>query len=171
MSEIDYKPFAAPLPPGRARALPWGMVIGGSLFTIVPLVASLPLLPPMGLLVLLAWRLLARFALRPWAAAPLGAFDDLVSGQPLGSAVLLWSLCFLAIDLVEQRLVYRDFWQDWLIASGAIAFCLAAGRWLAVPLGARVDGVLVAQIVVTVMLFPFAARLVGWVDRKRGAPA
>jgi hypothetical protein len=33
----------------------------------------------------------------------------------------------------EHRLVFRDFWQDWLIASGAIAFCLIAGRFLAVP--------------------------------------
>ena len=102
---IDFEPFKAPLPPGRARALPWVTVIAGSLLTIVPVVASLALLPPMGLIMLLAWRLLARFALRAWAAAPLGFVDDLVSGQPLGSAVLLWSLCFLAIDLIEQRLV------------------------------------------------------------------
>jgi hypothetical protein len=34
--------------------------------------------------------------------------------------MLLWSLTSLAIDLFEHRLVFRDFWQDWLIASGAI---------------------------------------------------
>ena len=168
MSTTDYDPFATPLPEGRARALPWLTVMAGSLATIVPVVASLPLLPPMGLLMLLAWRLLARFALRPWAAAPLGAFDDLVSGQPLGSAVLLWSLCFLAIDLVEQRLVFRDFWQDWVIAGTAVAACLLAGRIIALPLGARVDVVLLAQIVIAVMLFPLAARIVAWIDRKRG---
>ena len=168
MSTAEYDPFATPLPEGRARALPWLTVMAGSLVTTFPIVASLPLLPPMGLLMLLAWRLLARFALRPWAAAPLGAFDDLVSGQPLGSAVLLWSLCFLAIDLVEQRLVFRDFWQDWVIAGAAVAGCLVAGRLIALPLGARVDVVLLAQIVIAVMLFPLAARIVAWIDRKRG---
>lgn len=168
---IDYKPFAPTLPPGRARALPWSTVMAGSLVTIVPVIASLPLLPPVGLVMLLAWRLLSRFSLRPWAAAPLGLFDDLVSGQPLGSAVLLWSLCFLAIDLVEQRLVDRDFWQDWVIASGALAFCLVAGRWLALPLAARVDTMLVAQIVISIMLFPVATRLAGWIDAKRGQSA
>jgi rod shape-determining protein MreD len=168
MSTADYDPFAQPLPEGRARAIPWLSVMGGSLVTIMPIVASLPLLPPMGLLMLIAWRLLARFALRPWAAAPLGAFDDLLSGQPLGSAVLLWSLCFLAIDLVEQRLVFRDFWQDWVIAGVAVAACLIAGRIIALPLGARIDLVLLAQIVIAVMLFPMAARIVAWIDRKRG---
>ena len=167
---IDYRPFAPALPPRRARALPWVTVAAGSLITIVPVVATVPFLPPFGLLMLLAWRLLARFALRPWAAAPLGLFDDLVSGQPLGSAVLLWSLCFLAIDLVEQRLAFRDFWQDWLIAAGAIACTLLAGRLIAVPLGAQVDVAVAAQIAGAVLLFPLATRVVAWIDRKRGQP-
>ena len=169
MTDIDYKPFAPALPPARARMLPWMTVAAGSLVTIAPVVASLPLLPPMGLIMLLAWRLAARFALRPWAAAPLGLFDDLLSGQPLGSAVLLWSICFLAIDLIEQRLIFRDFWQDWLIAGAAIAFCVTTGRLLALPLGAQVDVMLSAQIVISLLLFPLAARLVAWIDRKRGA--
>lgn len=165
---VPYKPFAKPLPAGRARALPWLTVIAGSMVTAMPVVASLSLLPPCGLLMLLAWRLLAPFALRRWAAAPLGFVDDLVSGQPLGSAVLLWSLCFLAIDLIEQRLVYRDFWQEWLIAAGTIAFCLVAGRLIAVPIGAPIDAVLLAQVLISVLLFPVAARVVAWIDRKRG---
>ena len=169
MSEtIDYRPFAPPIPARPARALPWATIAGGSLLTIVPGVATVPFLPPFGLLMLLAWRLLARFALRPWAAAPLGLFDDLVSGQPLGSSVLLWSLCFLGIEMVEQRLAFRDFWQDWLIAGGAIGCTLLAGRLIAVPLGAQVDLAVAAQIVGSVLLFPLATRLVAWIDRKRG---
>ena len=66
--------------------------------------------------------------------------------------MLLWSLTSLAIDLFEHRLVFRDFWQDWLIASGAIAFCLIAGRFLAVPVGAQVDAPLVIQIAITILL-------------------
>ena len=165
---IDYRPFAPPLPAHRARALPWATVVAGSLLTCVPMIAVAPILPPFGLLVLLAWRLLARFALRPWAAAPLGLFDDLVSGQPLGSAVLLWSGCFLAIDLVEQRLAFRDFWQDWLIAGSLIACVLIAGRLIATPLSAHVEPAIALQIMVSVLLFPAASRLVGWIDRKRG---
>lgn len=168
MSDIDRLAFAPAVPPGRARAIPWVSVMAGSLVTIVPVVATVPILPPFGLLMLLTWRLLARFSLRRWAAAPLGLFDDLASGQPLGSAVLLWSLCFLLIDLVEARLVFRDFWQDWLLASGAIALCLVGGRFIAVPFAASVDAPILAQIATTILLFPVTARLVAWIDRKRG---
>ena len=166
--DVDFRPFRSQLPPGRARAIPWLSVIAGSCLTALPFVATLPFLPPFGLLLLLAWRLTARFALRRWAAGPLGLADDLVSGQPLGSAVLLWSLCFLAIELVEQRLLFREFWQDWLLAAGAIAFCLVGGRLIAVPLGAHVDAAIGAQAVTTALLYPVAARLVAWIDAKRG---
>ena len=169
MNDVGYRPFAPALPPAPARALPWLTVIGGSLVTILPFVAPAPMLPPCGLLMLLAWRLRSRFAMRPWAAAPLGFVDDLVSGQPLGSGVLLWSLCFLAVDLLEQRLILRDFWQEWLLASGAVAFCLVAGRLLATPIGAQVDGALLAQIVASAMLLPPVTRLVAWIDARRNA--
>jgi rod shape-determining protein MreD len=167
---IDYSPFAPQLPPSRARALPWVTVAAGSLLTAVPIVATAPLLPPCGLLMLLAWRLLSRYALRPWAAAPLGLLDDLVSGQPLGSAVLLWSLCFLGVEVIEARMTSRDFWQDWLIAAGAITCTLVGGRLLAVPLTAQIDIAVAAQIVVAILLFPVATILVARVDRKRGQP-
>lgn len=168
MSDAGARAFAPPQPRSRARALPWVSIAAGSLLTALPIVASVPLLPPCGLLMLLAWRLVARFALRRWAAAPLGLFDDLVSGQPLGSAVLLWSLCFLIIELIEQRLAFRDIWQDWLIASGAILFCLFGGRLIAVPLSAAVDLPIAAQAFASLLLFPLAVRLVAWIDTKRG---
>ena len=167
MSDVEYSPFAPALPPAPARALPWLTVIAGSLVTALPFVAPAPILPPCGLLMLLAWRQRSRFALRPWAAAPLGFADDLLSGQPLGSAVLLWSICFLTLDLVEQRLILRDFWQDWMIASGAIAFCLLGGRLLATPIAAPIDAVIGVQIVAAALLLPVATRIVAWIDAKR----
>ena len=169
VDSVDYKPFETKLPASRARAIPWATVMAGSLVTIIPVVATIPLLPPFGFVMLLAWRLLARFAFRPWAAAPLGFFDDLVSGQPLGSSVLLWSLAFVAIDMIEQRLAFRDHWQDWLIASGLIALCIIVGRFIAVPVGAHVDTILIAQIAVTILTFPLAARIVAAIQNKRGA--
>jgi len=148
--------------------VPISSVLLGSLVTIVPVIAHYPVLPPFGLLMLLGWRLLRPELFPIWAAAPFGLFDDLVSGQPLGSAILLWTISFFAIELFDQRLVWRDFWQDWLIAAGATAFCLIAGRLIASPIGAHVDTMLIVQILVSVMLFPLVARLVAWPDRKRG---
>ena len=163
------KPFEEPLPQNPARLLPWATVMAGSLVTIVPVGATLPLLPPAGLSMLLAWRLLAPLALRRWAPALLGAFDDLVSGQPLGSAVLLWTLAFVIVDLFDQRMLFRDFMQDWLIAAVAITLCLVGGRLIASPIGAHVDTMLLVQIMVTILAFPIAAWAVAWIDRKRAA--
>ena len=167
MNDLEYKPFAPSLPQGRARALPFVTVIGASLLTAVPAVATVPLLPPFGLLMLLAWRLLAPFSLRPWAPALLGLFDDLLSGQPLGSAALLWSLCFFAIALLERRLPVHTFRQDWLIATCLVIVVLVVGRLLASPFPAPLALPVAAQAAVAVLLFPAAAALVGWIDRRR----
>lgn len=150
-----------PEPDGRwARWRPAITVMLGSLLTIVPVIAEVPILPPLGLLLLLAWRLSDEEALPIWAPLGLGLFDDLFSGQPLGCAMLLWTLTFLMLDLIDSKLPFRDFWQDWLVATGAIAFCLLAGRWLALPLGSHVDTALLLQLLTSALLFPLCLRLV-----------
>lgn len=160
-------PFEAEQAGGLRRHLPVLTVLAGSLATIWPFVASIPILPPLGLMMLLGWRLARAELFRIWAPLPLGMVDDLLSGQPLGSAMLLWTSCFFVMDLIDQRLVFRDFWHDWLIASGAIGFCLVAGRLIAAPIGAHVDTVLVLQAVVSILLFPLVMRLCAWLDAKR----
>ena len=167
MREPTRGPFDAAPPRVAVRLLPAVSVVLASLVTTWPFVASFPFLPPLGLMMLLAWRLSRADVFAIWAPLPLGFFDDLVSGQPLGNAMLLWTLCFFMIDLIDQRLVFRDFWQYWLIATGSIGFCLIAGRLIAAPLGAHVDTVLLLQIVISAMLFPLVARLCAWLDRKR----
>lgn len=153
--------------PRSARVLPWATVMAGSLLTILPFPATLPLLPPVGLLILLAWRLLAPMALRIWAPALLGLFDDLVSGQPLGSATLLWTLAYFLVAALEARSGVRDFVQNWVMAAVAITLALAGGRVLATPLHAPVNTVLTVQIIMSILMFPLAAQFVAWIDRKR----
>lgn len=140
----------------------------GTLITLLPYKASFPILPPFGLMMLLAWRLHRPGLLKPWAPVLLGLVDDLVSGQPLGNSMLLWTVSVIAIDVLDMRIVWRDFWQDWLLAAGAIGFCLIAGRLVAAPLGAHVDTVLLIQILISVALFPVASRLVSRLDGNRG---
>ncbi|SEK26602.1 rod shape-determining protein MreD [Sphingomonas palmae] len=159
--------FREPLPLGSARLLPWTTVMAGSLLTIVPVGATLSLLPPFGLLVLLSWRLLAPFAIRLWAPAALGLFDDIVSGQPIGSAMLLWTLAYFLVGAMEARSGLRDFWQNWAIAAAAIALCLIGGRLVATPLSAHVEVALGFQIMLSVLIFPAVAFLIGRVDARR----
>ncbi|MCM8731313.1 rod shape-determining protein MreD [Hephaestia sp. MAHUQ-44] len=153
--------------PPRTWIIPIVSVMLGSLATIVPVIFPGGLLPPLGLMMLLAWRLLRPESLKIWTPVLLGLFDDLLSGQPFGSAMLLWTLCFFVIELIEIRLVFRDFWQDWLIAAGAIGFTLLAGRALASPIEAHVDTIMALQILVSILVFPLIARLVARLDRTR----
>ena len=92
-----------------------------SLATILPMIATAPLMPPAGFVMLLAWRLHRPDLLKPWAPVLLGFADDLVSGQPLGNSMLFWTVSCILIDVLDTRIVWRDFFQDWLLAAGAMA--------------------------------------------------
>ncbi|MEG3180235.1 rod shape-determining protein MreD [Sphingomonas sp. LT1P40] len=151
----------------RANWLAPLTIVIGSLLTLLPFKASFPILPPFGLMMLLAWRLHRPDLLKPWSPVLLGLLDDLVSGQPLGSSMLFWTVSFIAIDVLDTRIVWRDFLQDWLLAAGAIGFCLIGGRLVAAPIGAHVDTVLLIQILISVALFPVLSRLVSRLDGKR----
>jgi rod shape-determining protein MreD len=160
-------PFDVEEPSVADQLVPAATVVAGSLITILPTIGSVGLMPPFGLLMLIGWRLSRMESLPIWAPLPLGLIDDLLSGQPTGSAMLLWTLCFLAIDIVDQRLVWRDFLQDWALAAGSVAFCLIATRFFASPIGAHVDTVLIGQILVSTLLYPLIARLCAWIERVR----
>lgn len=159
--------FAPERPRASSWAIPTASITAGSLIATLPVIATFPLLPPLGLLMMLAWRLMRPDTVRIWAPLLYGLFDDLVSGQPLGSAMLLWTVGVLVVDLLDQRLVSRDFWQDWVLAAGATGFALIGGRLIATRLEAHVDTLLLFQVIVSILLYPFVARFVAWLDRKR----
>lgn len=165
MSQIRG-PFDEPPDQSFARFVPALSIVLASTLAVWPVIASFPMLPPFGLLMLLGWRLSRPLSLPVWAPLPLGLYDDLVSGQPLGNSMLFWTLCFFMIDLLDQRVVFRDFWQDWSIAGGSICFCLILGRLVASPLGAHVDTLLMLQIAVTTLLFPLATRICTMLTRE-----
>lgn len=89
----------------RLAGTPVVTVMLGSMLTILPVIAQSPAMPPFGLLVLLAWRLLRPELWRAWVGLPLGLFDDMMSGQPIGSAMFLWTVMLIGIDAIEHRLV------------------------------------------------------------------
>lgn len=96
--------------------------------------------------------------------------DDMFSGQPFGSAAFLWSVIFLALETLDRRGVGRDYWQDWLIASLSIIFVLICGM-LIIDFQSnllRLE-ILVPQILLSVLLYPFVTRLIGAIDNWRVA--
>ncbi len=157
--------------PLLAISLPWVLIMLGSLTPAWPFITSAPVLPPLGLLFLLGWLHLRPGMLPVWAGLPLGLFDDLYSGQPFGSAILLWSLATIGMDFLEARFPWRGFWQNWIVASAVITGYLFTAALLA---GAQHQpGLLLAmlpQIGLSVLAYPLAAQLVGLVDRLRLIP-
>jgi rod shape-determining protein MreD len=152
--------------PVLAVSTPWLLVMFGSLTPLLPLIASAPVLPPFGFLVLVAWQQLRPGLFPVWAGVPLGLFDDLFSGQPFGSAVLLWSIMMIALDLIETRFPWRGFASNWLVAAAAIVAYLLAALEIAHH-GAAAPTLLLPQLLIAVLSYPLTARLVGQIDRLR----
>ena len=103
-----------------------------------------------------------------WIGVPLGAFDDLFSGQPFGSAIMLWSLAMIALELVETRFPWRGFWQDWFSAGIVIVLYLL----LAIPAAGIVPNIhllfaILPQMLLSVLLYPIIARMVAALDTLR----
>ena len=159
------KRFAPPPTAFEQQLVPVASVLIASLSPLLPMIATLPILPPTGFMMLLCWRLLRNDLWPVWAALPLGAFDDLFSGAPIGTAVTLWTMTFLAIDVIDRRWVWRDHLQDWGIAAGFVAAYLLAAMVLSggiVPLW-----VMVPQFACAALLLPAAGRLAATLDRWR----
>ena len=145
--------------PTRLIGIPVASVMLGSLCTLVPMLASMPILPPFGLMILIAWRLLHRTMWPIWMPIPLGLFDDMVSGQPIGSAILIWTLGFLALDLVDRRMVWRDQLEEWAIASALLVASLVANLAIAnYSGGATPPYLLIPQMAISILLFPATTR-------------
>ena len=152
----------------KILAIPIASIILCSVVTTLPFLLAQPLLPPLGLMMLLAWRLMRPGLLPMWAGLPFGLFDDVFSGQPLGSAGLIWSLVMITIELIDARAIWRDHWQDWVIASVLIASALLLGLFIVgLAYSAPAPAVLLPQIILSILLYPLIVRLCAWMDRWR----
>jgi rod shape-determining protein MreD len=154
--------------PWRVMSVPYASIMLASVLPVLLIADTMPLLPSFGFLMLLAWRMVRPGLLPLWAGAPLGGFDDLVSGQPFGSAILLWSLAMIAIERVETRFPWRGFWQDWFTASViAVIYWLASLLVSGASLTPQMLAVAAPQALIGVLLYPIIARMAAGLDRFR----
>ena len=157
--------------PLLAHSTPWLSILLAMLLPAMPVIASAPVLPPLGLLLMLAWRQVRPGVLPVWAGLPLGAFDDLFSGQPFGSAILLWSLAMIALDVIEARFPWRNYLLDWLAAAGLVCACQILALIFANAAGGAAElPVIIPQLATAILLYPLAGRLVSTLDRMRLTP-
>ncbi|QPC99940.1 rod shape-determining protein MreD [Qipengyuania soli] len=151
-----------------ANVLPWLSVLAASILPVFLIAVALPMMPPLGFLLLLGWRLVRPGLLPVWAGLPLGMFDDLFNGQPFGFGVFSWSLALIAIEIIETRLPWRSFWQDWFTAGILIAAYLVGG-WILSGATPTIHSFisLVPQLLFSILAFPIVARVVARLDRLR----
>ena len=152
----------------KMLAIPIASVAIASMITALPIFTEEPLLPPLGLLMFLSWRLMRPGLLPVWSGVPFGLMDDVFSGQPFGSAGLLWSLAILVIEIIDARAIWRDHLQDWFIAAILIAAVLLGGLWIAgMAHAAPPPAVLIPQIILSILLYPLAVRICARLDSWR----
>ena len=157
--------------PLLAIGLPWLSIILASVMMTIVVIASAPIVPPLGFLLFIAWRQLRPGLLPVWAGLPLGIVDDLFSGQPIGSAVMLWSLAAIALEILEARLPWRNFLTEWVVASALIAIYIGFGLLLANFTAASTPFLFVMpQILLSILIYPLVGRVAAFIDRIRLIP-
>jgi len=155
-------------PPLRTIAVPVISILLGSAMSLAPVIATEPIMPPFGLMMLLAWRLLRPEMWAAWAALPLGLADDLISGHDLGASMALWTIALLLLDWVDHHFMWRDWWMEWLIAAIALVAIDLGGWVLALPFDSRsAVTTLLPQLAGAILLFPPVLRLAAILDRWR----
>lgn len=155
-------------PPLRVMLVPILSTLAGSAIGLFPVIATEPIIPPVGLMMLLAWRLLRPELWPAWAALPLGLADDLINGHYLGTAMILWTISFLVLEWVDQALRWRDSWIEWAIAAVALVL-IDFGSWLlSHPLDHGVSFLVpIPQTIGAILLFPAVLRITAALDTWR----
>jgi rod shape-determining protein MreD len=155
-------------PQRLAMIMPAATVFAASLLAALPIISTSGWYPDFGYLVLISWRLLRADPWPAWWAAPLGLVNDLFTGYPIGFSIALWSATMLALDLIDRRTMWRDYWIEWVLAAVLIAIdevlqWRLAGLVGAAPPFAR----MVPPIVVSVCVFPLVAWIISRIDAWR----
>jgi rod shape-determining protein MreD len=155
-------------PRAHAGYVPAITVIAASLLVALPIVSTSGWYPDFGYLVFIGWRLLRADPWPAWWAIPLGFINDLFTGLPIGFSIALWSATMLALDLIDRRTMWRDYWIEWVLAT----LLIAIDQWLQWRVARLVGAApalaqIVPPLVISVFLFPAFAWVISRIDAWR----
>lgn len=168
MSRIAATPTDLRMRAMRRQFVPVASTVAACLLALLPIVMESPLVPDFAFLVLIAWRLLRPEMWSPLIVLGLGLFNDLVAGHPIGQSMALWTILFLIYDVIDARLVFRDYWMDWFVATLSIIFYTYGVWYIGQRMGNTIDFmVMLPQIGLSIFSYPIIARLVLALDRWR----
>lgn len=168
MSRIAFNQAAVRRHHYRREYTPIISTLAACLLQLLPIIVSSPLIPDLGFLVLISWRLMRPEMWSPVIALPLGLFNDLVAGHPLGQSMAVWTSLFIIFDIIDSRVLFRDYWMDWLIAAAAISVYIFAGWYIGTLMGnAAGFTVMLPQLAASILAYPIVARVILFLDRWR----
>lgn len=151
-----------------AEYAPAATVVAAMLLTSLPFLPDVGWFPDFAFLLLIGWRLFRADVWPSWWAAPLGLMNDLLAGYPVGLSMTVWTASMLALDMLDRRTIWRDYWIEWAIAALLILLSESAQWQVAASMGARVPfAFMVPPILISIAAFPIAAWVVARVDRWR----
>ena len=155
-------------PKRLARAIPALSVGAASLLPLAPVIAEVGWMPNTGLLLLLAWRLLRGDVIPAWWAAPLGLWNDLALGLPIGISVVTFTAGMILLDLLDRRTMWRDYWLEWVLAAGLIILAEIVRWWVDAAMGASYPlRTILPAAAIAILSFPLAAWAASRIDRWR----
>jgi len=155
-------------PVSAAAYVPAASVVAASMLASLPIISNNGWFPESGFLVLIGWRMLRGDAFPAWWGAPLGFWNDLVTGTPIGFSVTLWTAAMLVLEVADRRTLFRDYWLEWALA----VLLLFINEWLqlqvAAWMGARLPiSILVPPLLISAASFPLFAWAIGRIDQWR----
>ena len=155
-------------PSRYALFVPAATVVAASLLAALPIVSQTGWFPDFGYLALISWRLLRADPWPAWWAAPLGLINDLFTGYPIGFSIALWSATMLALDLIDRRTMWRDYWIEWVVA----AVLITIDEWLQWRVARIVDAApsftrMLPALAISICVFPVFAWMVSRIDAWR----
>lgn len=86
----------------------------------------------------------------------------------MGSAMLLWTITLIGYEIIDRRMIWRDFREEWGLSSIVITLVLLGGLVIAVLTGGGFQPhLLVPQTLIAVLIFPLVTRVCGLLDQWR----
>ena len=156
-------------PVAGAQYIPAISVLVACLLTALPIISTSGWYPDFGFLVLIGWRLLRADAWPAWWAAPLGFFNDVMTGHPIGFSITLWTAAMLVLDLADRRTMWRGYWLEWIFAAVLLLANEAAEWRVAQVMGASLPflNTVVPPLLISILAFPIVAWIISRIDRWR----
>jgi rod shape-determining protein MreD len=152
----------------RREYVPIISTILACMFALLPIIVNSPFIPDFGFLMLIAWRLLRPEMWTPVVALGMGLFNDIITGQPIGQSMGLWTIIFIIFDIIDGRLLFRDYWMDWLFASLAIISYIFGGWYIGHLMGNGSSfTIMLPQLGASILAYPIIARFTLFLDRWR----